>query len=557
MINSIEKHWSMPSSSYQWNEDVFTYSGSLNKEGLHSRIIVFNSILDWNANKEKITKHTFKGIILIIGGLAELSSIYSEIETNRIQRIIAFRNDTNNHTTHKLMLVLNYSNDKIPYREVRERYTFCPICNQSSKDYGGKKHHYPSDGTWIRDVWNKFKFEEDLINDKLFLEAIFNLYCNSSTEKIFIVFGSQNYDSNKSKIDSEKIKPVKGIPPLEEYSRYGQNILQGDCMELMPWLASSEKKYDLIFVDPPYNLGKEYDKYKDDKKLEHYTEWCVKWAKLAYLVLDDDGIFVILNTPQNILLQLPFLLSDYELIDDVVWDDLARPVARKMQPTYYSIIFLKKKDTGPIKSDWYKIREPTYCKRNGCLSHPDSFSPGISIWSDIHRTRQKSRRWGHPCNLPEELVERIIQITKNAMKKDQLRILDFFLGVGTTTMASLMANCESTGIELSYDYFNTAIYRLENKYYRNPNCSSNNFQKKKSKKALQKLVAFSLEKANRTNQGYSTEEQVDWLISNNIIKTADIEGFVRPGEILKSVGKEGAPGEEKINQKILEEYISV
>jgi len=228
-----------------------------------------------------------------------------------------------------------------------------------------------------------------------------------------------------------------------------------------------------------------------------------------------------------------------------------------MQPTYYSIIFLKKKDNGHIKSNWYKIREPTYCKRNGCLTHPDSFSPGISIWSDIHRTRQKSRRWEHPCNLPEELIGRIIHTTKSAMNKDRLRILDFFLGVGTTTMASLMANCESTGIELSYDYFNTAVYRLENKYYRNPNCSSNNFHKKNSKKTLQKLVAFSLEKANRTNHGYSTEEQVKWLIANGIVKASDIENFVRPGEILKSVGKEGAPGEEKINQKILEEYVHV
>lgn len=557
MIDSIEKYWSMPSGSYQWDEDVITYSRSLNKKGLHSRIIVFNSIQDWNANKEKITSHTFKGIILIIGNLVELSSIYSEIETNKIQRIIAFRNKTEKHTVHKLMLVLNYSNDKIPYREVRERYTYCPICNKSSKDYGGKKHHYPSDGTWIRDVWNKFKFDDDVINDRLFLEAIYNLYCNLSTEKILIVSGNQNYDIKTSKIKSQKFKPVEETPPLEEYSKHDQTILQGDCMELLPWLAKSGKKYDLIFVDPPYNLGKEYDKYKDDKKLEQYTEWCVKWAKLAKPVLEDDGIFAILNTPQNILLQLPFLLSDYELIDDIVWDDLARPVARKMQPTYYSIIFLKKKNTGSTKSEWYKIREPIYCKRNGCFSHPDSFSPGVSIWSDVHRTRQKSRRWGHPCNLPEELVDRIIHITKNAMNKDKLRILDFFLGVGTSTMASLMANCESTGIELSYDYFNTAVYRLEGKHYRNPNCSSNNFQKKKSKKALQKLVAFSLEKANRTNQEYSTEDQVDWLISNNIVKASDIEHFIRPGEILKSVGKEGAPGEEKINQRILEEYITV
>lgn len=559
MIKHIGDFWSCPEGIYDYHKIKSHKSYSINDAELNSRVVIFSDWQTWEKHGKVLKDRGFKGVIIIPGDLLSISRIVNQFDMSEIQRIIACRvinNRVNNHTQHRLLLVINFTSDKRPYREIREKYTYCPLCKKGSKDYGGKKHHYPSDGTWIRDVWNKFKFSEPLISDTLFLEAVHNLYCIVESDGISII------DGPSSMKEIEDVTPVKKIKrkPTQlcdhtTFEKDGQKLILGDCSEILPCLAENREKFDLIFVDPPYNLGKKYESYKDNRDIVEYTGWCTDWMKMTYPLLDDDGFFVILNTPLNILLQLPEIIKHFYLVEDVVWDDLAVPVAKKMQPTYYSLIFMSKKDN-EIDSGWYNIREPVFCKRKSCIDKPASYSLGSSIWSDIHRTRQKSKRWGHPCNLPDELVTRIIDITKKATGKDKLRILDFFSGVGTTTMASLISGNNSTGIELSEEYFNNSKMRLEHRYLQNPNNGKQKRATNGTKRHIQRLVAKALQRANRVNAGYSTQEQIEWMLENDIISKRDLVGFIRPGELLKAVGKGGAPGEAKDNQSYLTDYVS-
>ncbi|GAG82119.1 unnamed protein product [marine sediment metagenome] len=48
------------------------------------------------------------------------------------------------------------------------------------------------------------------------------------------------------------------------------NIVIGDMLELIKDIA--DESINLVFVDPPYNIGKaEWD------KIDNYLEWCEKW----------------------------------------------------------------------------------------------------------------------------------------------------------------------------------------------------------------------------------------------------------------------------------------
>lgn len=553
MIKKIEEYWSCPAGIYEFDEDIADYIENIKRDDVKKRVIIFPSARDWGENKKKLDQWKFKGIAVVIGDLIELSSILTLSDLSKYERIIACRVKNKGHKAHKLLFVLNYSKEQRPYREIREKYTFCPICGKSSKDYGGKKHHYPSDGTWIRDVWNKFTLREPLINDTLFLEAIYNLYCLDPSQQL-VVLKRKSRKSGKEKksheaTSIEDTRAKSKIDPSHTFFGHNQWLIKGDSLDILPWLRDKNELFDLVFVDPPYNLGKKYDIYNDNQSIQDYTNWCLQWERVTYPLIKDDGYFVILNTPLNILLQLPSLLEHYEFIGDIVWDDLAVPVTGKMQPTYYSIIFLGKKNS-IIERSSYKIKEPLYCKRNSCRDDVHSFRDGLSIWSDIHRTRQKSRRWGHPCNLPEELIERIIEVTQKSLNRKELNILDFFNGVGTTTMASLRKNCRSTGVELSDEYFETSKFRLENTLYHNPNNKVKRNNKKKTKRLLQKTVAMALEGAERINKDYNTSEQIEWLIKKGVIKESDLETFVRPGEILKAVGKGGAPGEKRYQTQL-------
>ena len=48
-----------------------------------------------------------------------------------------------------------------------------------------------------------------------------------------------------------------------------------DCLEFMRTMP--DKSVDLAFVDPPYNVGKDYGDYKDNLSGEDYFSWCETW----------------------------------------------------------------------------------------------------------------------------------------------------------------------------------------------------------------------------------------------------------------------------------------
>lgn len=50
-------------------------------------------------------------------------------------------------------------------------------------------------------------------------------------------------------------------------------VYRGSCENFL-WHAKRQKqKFDLIFTSPPYNLGKAYTDYSDDRDLDEYIEW--------------------------------------------------------------------------------------------------------------------------------------------------------------------------------------------------------------------------------------------------------------------------------------------
>jgi len=66
-------------------------------------------------------------------------------------------------------------------------------------------------------------------------------------------------------------------------------IHQGDCIELMQKV--DDGSVDLVFADPPFNIGYEYDQYDDRQDDEKYLEWCRRWIGEVHRVLKPDGTF--------------------------------------------------------------------------------------------------------------------------------------------------------------------------------------------------------------------------------------------------------------------------
>ena len=52
-----------------------------------------------------------------------------------------------------------------------------------------------------------------------------------------------------------------------------------------------EGSVDLVFADPPFNIGYEYDAYVDSLDYNAYIRWSQKWLAAIYRVLKSDGTF--------------------------------------------------------------------------------------------------------------------------------------------------------------------------------------------------------------------------------------------------------------------------
>src|SRR6195256_1903761 len=66
-------------------------------------------------------------------------------------------------------------------------------------------------------------------------------------------------------------------------------LIQGDCIEGLGLLEPAS--VDLVFADPPFNIGYDYDVYRDRKEYEHYLDWSRDWIGAVHRVLKPDGTF--------------------------------------------------------------------------------------------------------------------------------------------------------------------------------------------------------------------------------------------------------------------------
>ena len=71
-------------------------------------------------------------------------------------------------------------------------------------------------------------------------------------------------------------------------SMNGRNHLHhGDCIEGMSQLDAGA--VDLVFADPPFNIGYDYDVYEDRKHADEYLAWTKSWGEQVQRVLKTDG----------------------------------------------------------------------------------------------------------------------------------------------------------------------------------------------------------------------------------------------------------------------------
>lgn len=111
-----------------------------------------------------------------------------------------------------------------------------------------------------------------------------------------------------------------------------------DCISTLK--SIKDKSVDLIFADPPYNLGKDFGNENDSwENKNEYLNWCYRWIDECFRVLKDNGTFYLMNSTQN----MPYISI---IINDIVWvyDSSGVQSKKKYGSLYEPILMASKSD---------------------------------------------------------------------------------------------------------------------------------------------------------------------------------------------------------------------
>ena len=247
---------------------------------------------------------------------------------------------------------------------------------------------------------------------------------------------------------------------------HANQILTGDCLRVLAGLP--EASVDLAFADPPFNIGYEYDVYHDRKGKADYLAWTESWLTAVRRLLKPQGaFFVAIGDEYAAEVKVRLDALGLTLRNWIVWHytfgvSCTKKFNRSHAHIFYYVVdpkhFTFNADTIRVPS----ARQTTYADRraNPLGKLPDDtwvlrpqederfFQPDTDTWYVSRVCGTFKERTGHPCQMPEALLERIIRVASNPGDL----VLDPFAGSGTTLVAAKRLGRRYLGIELSPEY---------------------------------------------------------------------------------------------------------
>lgn len=414
--------------------------------------------------------------LVTIGEVIDLVQVQAEMPDNiRHQHWIAIKrskpiagNSRRLPHLHFGALVHTRYGASLKHTKTRIAYTYCPVCDKTTKDYGGKKHTYHESGTLISDVWRDIS--SDLAGDLGPVISRFSDLLGIEMYSTLHVIDARSSNLVREPFARGLIEDLENVVPADVVNR----IVQGDCLEKLKELPSNS--VDFAFIDPPYNLKKKYLGYADDMGIQEYFNWCDEWIDEIFRVLKPGRTLALLNIPLWSVRHFLHMQEIAEYQNWIVWDALAFPV-RMIMPAHYSILCFSKgeaRDMPGLTGESTHISVASapktfhsllpladdYCLRANCVDTRIAAKINdktllADLWSDIHRLKHNSRRVDHPCQLPPHLMYRII----TAFTKPGEVVLDCFNGAGTSTLAAHQLGRRYIGIEASEKYCQIAEER--------------------------------------------------------------------------------------------------
>lgn len=269
--------------------------------------------------------------------------------------------------------------------------------------------------------------------------------------------------------DKRKYTKFLGMKELNSHIKKGS---YKDKIFLVDALKGIEKLpvgcADLIFADPPYNIGKSFGNNIDRRSDAEYFRWNDQWISLCKDILKGEGaIYICCDWKYSGMFQR--IISKYFTIRNrITWKrDKGRGAKTNWKNNMEDIWFATKSDVYTFNIDSVKVKKEIIApyRVNGKpkdwveskgeryrMTHPSN------IWTDLVVPFWSMREnTPHPTQKPEKLLERVIEASSGKGST----VLDPFMGSGTTAVVAKKLGRKYMGFEINSEFVMLAYKRLE------------------------------------------------------------------------------------------------
>ena len=232
----------------------------------------------------------------------------------------------------------------------------------------------------------------------------------------------------------------------------------GDTFETLKFLP--EKRFDLLFADPPYNLTKNFGENSfKQTSLDEYEAWLETWLEDCAKLLKETASIYICGDWRSASAIQRVGMKFFKLRNRITWErEKGRGAKANWKNAAEDIWFFtvseqfvfnldavktKRKVLAPytekgVPKDWEKSAQGSFR-----LTHPSNLWTDLTVpfWSMPENTP-------HPTQKPEKLLAKIIL----ASTDEGDLILDPFAGSGTTAVVAKKLNRRFCGIECDENY---------------------------------------------------------------------------------------------------------
>lgn len=249
---------------------------------------------------------------------------------------------------------------------------------------------------------------------------------------------------------------------------FANTTIQADLNDVLPLMPA--ECADLIIIDPPYNLTKDFNGNRFiAMSPDNYEDYLRSWFDLVAQKLKPSGsLYICGDWKSTAALQRVIQESGLTILNRITWQREKGRGAKMnwkngMEDIWFAVknaknyffnveaVKMKRRVIAPyrvngVAKDWQETQEGNFR-----LTYPSNFWDDISIpfWSMPENT-------DHPTQKPEKLIAKLIL----ASSRPGDLVFDPFLGSGTTSVVAKKLGRIYCGVEQNQEYCLYAAKRL-------------------------------------------------------------------------------------------------